>query len=50
MVSQLASGSCVALEIMCTDSSKCSYEEFRKFCGPMDPVSIIKYIYVEIYH
>ncbi|XP_011291845.1 nucleoside diphosphate kinase 7 [Musca domestica] len=37
MVSQLASGSCVALEIICTDSTKCSYEEFRKFCGPMDP-------------
>ncbi|XP_075146514.1 nucleoside diphosphate kinase homolog 7 isoform X2 [Haematobia irritans] len=37
MVAQLASGLCVALEIVCTDPNKNSYEEFRKFCGPMDP-------------
>lgn len=39
MVSQLASGVSMSLEIVCTDANKNSYEEFRKFCGPMDPVS-----------
>ncbi|TMW48745.1 hypothetical protein DOY81_006170, partial [Sarcophaga bullata] len=37
MVSQLASGVSMSLEIVCTDPNKNSYEEFRKFCGPMDP-------------
>ncbi|XP_046806331.1 nucleoside diphosphate kinase 7 [Lucilia cuprina] len=37
MVSQLASGVSMSLEIVCTDANKSSYEEFRKFCGPMDP-------------
>ncbi|XP_013115458.1 nucleoside diphosphate kinase 7 [Stomoxys calcitrans] len=37
MVSQLSSGACVALEVVCNDPNKNSYEDFRKFCGPMDP-------------
>ncbi|KAI9579659.1 nucleoside diphosphate kinase 7 [Glossina fuscipes] len=37
MVAQLASGVCMALEIMCADPNKNSYEEFRNFCGPTDP-------------
>lgn len=40
MVAQLASGVSMSLEIVCTNSEKNSYEEFRRFCGPMDPVSI----------
>ncbi|XP_067615026.1 nucleoside diphosphate kinase homolog 7 isoform X2 [Eurosta solidaginis] len=37
MVAQLASGISMALEIVATDDKKNSYEEFRQFCGPMDP-------------
>ncbi|XP_017492205.1 PREDICTED: nucleoside diphosphate kinase 7 isoform X2 [Rhagoletis zephyria] len=37
MVAQLASGVSMALEIVCADENKNSYEEFRQFCGPMDP-------------
>ncbi|KAM7362034.1 nucleoside diphosphate kinase homolog 7 isoform 2-T2 [Cochliomyia hominivorax] len=37
MVSQLASGVSMSLEIACVDANKNSYKEFRKFCGPMDP-------------
>ncbi|XP_065354987.1 nucleoside diphosphate kinase homolog 7 [Calliphora vicina] len=37
MVTQLASGVSMSLEIVCSDANKNSYEEFRKFCGPMDP-------------
>lgn len=39
MVAQLASGVSIALEIVAADENKNSYEEFRQFCGPMDPVS-----------
>lgn len=37
MVAQLASGVCMCLEIVCEDPTKNSHEEFRQFCGPMDP-------------
>lgn len=39
MVAQLASGVSMALEIVAADENKNSYEVFRQFCGPMDPVS-----------
>uniref|UniRef100_A0A1A9UZX7 Uncharacterized protein n=1 Tax=Glossina austeni TaxID=7395 RepID=A0A1A9UZX7_GLOAU len=35
---QLTSGVCMALEIVWGDPNKNSYEEFRNFCGPTDPV------------
>ncbi|XP_054746977.1 nucleoside diphosphate kinase 7 isoform X1 [Anastrepha obliqua] len=37
MVAQLASGVSMALEIVSADENKDGYEEFRQFCGPMDP-------------
>ncbi|XP_034487633.1 nucleoside diphosphate kinase 7 [Drosophila innubila] len=37
MVAQLASGVCMCLEIVSEDPDKNSHEEFRSFCGPMDP-------------
>ncbi|XP_011179111.1 nucleoside diphosphate kinase 7 [Zeugodacus cucurbitae] len=37
MVAQLASGVSMALELVSADENKNSYEEFRQFCGPMDP-------------
>ncbi|XP_030374955.1 nucleoside diphosphate kinase 7 [Scaptodrosophila lebanonensis] len=37
MVTQLASGVCMCLEITCEDDSKRAHAEFRSFCGPMDP-------------
>ncbi|XP_017074930.1 nucleoside diphosphate kinase 7 [Drosophila eugracilis] len=37
MVAQLASGVCMCMEIACADPEKKSYQEFRDFCGPMDP-------------
>lgn len=42
MVAQLASGVSMALEIVAADENKNSYEAFRQFCGPMDPVSCNK--------
>lgn len=36
----LAEGKCVALEVKCQDSSLNCVNEFRKLCGPRDPVSI----------
>lgn len=39
MVAQLSSGLCMALELVTVDESKDTHAEFRKFCGPMDPVS-----------
>lgn len=41
MVTQLTSGVSMSLEIVCTDENKNSYEEFRKFCGPIDPVCFV---------
>ena len=49
MVSQLASGVSMSLEIVCTDPNKNSYEEFRKFCGPMDPVCRLLFYYYLFY-
>lgn len=37
MVAQLASGVCMCLEVACEDPEKNSHQEFRNFCGPMDP-------------
>ncbi|EDW66912.1 nucleoside diphosphate kinase homolog 7 [Drosophila virilis] len=37
MVAQLASGVCMCLEITSEDPEKNSHQEFRSFCGPMDP-------------
>lgn len=37
MVAQLASGVCMCLEIASEDPEKNSHQEFRSFCGPMDP-------------
>lgn len=48
MVSQLASGVSMSMEIVCTDANKNSHEEFRKFCGPMDPVSYFMFIFIRI--
>lgn len=38
MVSQLTSGSCIALEVTCADGED-AYKRFRDFVGPPDPVS-----------
>lgn len=52
MAIQLAEGKCIVIEVKCTDTSKNSVCEFRKLCGPRDPVtSIISYdalFYMEI--
>ncbi|ALC45713.1 nmdyn-D7 [Drosophila busckii] len=37
MVAQLASGICMCLEVSCEDTEKNAHQEFREFCGPMDP-------------
>lgn len=42
MVEELASGPCVAMEIVAKDKSVVTAVEFRKLVGPTDPVS--KYI------
>lgn len=38
MVNELCSGPCMVLEIQGTDAP----QTFREFCGPADPVSVIK--------
>ncbi|KAH8294830.1 hypothetical protein KR018_003498 [Drosophila ironensis] len=37
MVAQLASGVCMCVEIASVDPDKDTHQEFRNFCGPMDP-------------
>lgn len=39
MVGELQSGPCIAMEIIHKDADVDVQAEFRKFCGPMDPVS-----------
>lgn len=39
MVEELASGPCVAMEIVAKDKSLNTAVEFRKLVGPSDPVS-----------
>lgn len=39
MVLELANGPCIALEIVSKNSELNTYTEFRKLCGPIDPVS-----------
>lgn len=41
MCIQLAEGSCVALEVKAIDPKINVVSEFRKLCGPRDPVIII---------
>lgn len=48
MVAQLSSGLCMALELVTVDESKDTHAEFRKFCGPMDPVSFYNLVLVVI--
>lgn len=38
MCIHLAEGKCIALEVKCTDPSLNCVCEFRKLCGPRDPV------------
>lgn len=38
MCIHLAEGKCIALEVKCTDTSLNCVCEFRKICGPRDPV------------
>lgn len=39
MVEELASGACVAMEIVSKDKTLNTAVEFRKLVGPADPVS-----------
>lgn len=39
MVLELANGPCVAMEIVAGSPDMDTYQEFRKLCGPSDPVS-----------
>lgn len=39
MVAELQSGPCIAMEIVHKDDFVNVQTEFRKLCGPMDPVS-----------
>lgn len=41
MVIELASGSIIAMEIEVKDSTKNSYLQFRKLCGPNDSVRLL---------
>jgi nucleoside-diphosphate kinase len=43
MVNELQSGPCIAMEITHNDSLIDIVTEFRKFCGPMDPVIFLNY-------
>lgn len=40
MVSELQSGPCIAMEITHKNENTDVVKEFRKLCGPMDPVVI----------
>lgn len=40
MVGELQSGPCIAMELKHKDEKFDVQGEFRKLCGPMDPVSI----------
>lgn len=42
MVLELANGPCVAMEIAACSPDINTYEEFRKLCGPSDPVRMLK--------
>ena len=44
MVSELQSGPCIVMEITHNDPSVDVTNEFRKFCGPMDPVKYFIYL------
>lgn len=39
MVIELSSGPFLAMEIGHEEENKHTYQEFRKLCGPIDPVS-----------
>lgn len=39
MVLELSNGPCLAFEVVCKNAEKNTYSEFRKLCGPVDPVS-----------
>lgn len=41
MVEELASGPCVAMEIVAKDKNVNTAIEFRKLVGPSDPVSFL---------
>lgn len=45
MVAELHSGPCIAMEITHENPSLAVTEEFRKFCGPKDPVSGVAFNY-----
>lgn len=38
MCIHLAEGKCIALEVKCTDINMSCVCEFKKLCGPRDPV------------
>lgn len=42
MVGELQSGPCIVMEIKHKDDKYDVQGEFRKLCGPMDPVNIYK--------
>lgn len=46
MVEELQSGPCIVMEIKHKDEKFDVQAEFRKLCGPMDPVSIKNEIFV----
>lgn len=46
MVEELQSGPCIVMEIKHKDEKFDVQAEFRKLCGPMDPVSIRNEIFV----
>lgn len=41
MVRELSSGKFIALEVGANNANRNVYEEFRKFCGPSDPVCFV---------
>lgn len=45
MCIHLAEGKCVVLEVKCNDATTNCVCEFRKLCGPRDPVRY-RYIYI----
>lgn len=44
MVLELANGPCVAMEIVAGSPDINTYQEFRKLCGPSDPVCTLQMI------
>lgn len=43
MVNELQSGPCIVMEITHSDANVDIVAEFRKLCGPMDPVSFFSF-------